>query len=104
MRFERKGNDVPLFKGMLPIGKWKGLGFVNFIQSGTFPCAEIQARWLIRVFKGLISLPSEAQQRVELEETRRTLAAQFIDRQQLRVQYGIYSSYYEVKSIERASE
>ena len=35
----QEGNDVPLFKGCLPISAYKGLGFVNFVQSATFPCA-----------------------------------------------------------------
>jgi len=95
MRFEREGNDVPLYKGCLPISQYKGLGFVNFVQSLTFPCAEIQCRWLTRVFKGLIAVPSLEEQYKEMEETRNTLTAQFIDRQQLRVQNGIDARYYD---------
>ena len=51
MRFERQGNDVALFKGCLPISQYKGLGFINFVQSITFPCAELQSRYLLGVFK-----------------------------------------------------
>ena len=62
MRFERQGNDVPLFKGCLPISQYRGLGFVNFVQSGTFPCAEIQCRYLLGVFKGAIDVPVPEEQ------------------------------------------
>ena len=77
---------MALFKGCLPISPYRGLGFVNFIQSATFACAELQSRYLTRVFLGLIDTPPLEEQRREMEDTRNTLAARFIDRSQLRVQ------------------
>jgi dimethylaniline monooxygenase (N-oxide forming) len=94
LRFEREGNDVPLFKGCLPTSKYRGLGFINFIQSGTFPCAELQARYLLGVFKGTVAVPSLEEQQKEMEETRNALSAIFIDRQQLRIQHGVDLRYY----------
>ena len=93
MRFEREGDDVPLYRGCRPVSKYHGLGFVNFVQSLTFPCAELQSRWLTRMFKGLIPLPSLEEQERETEETRNTLTALFVDRSQLRVQHGTEGRY-----------
>jgi hypothetical protein len=40
MRFERQGNDVELWKGVVPLSEYHGLSFINFIQSLTFMCGE----------------------------------------------------------------
>ena len=41
------------YKGCLPVtSEYRGLGFVNFVQSATFPCADLQSRYLLRVFNG----------------------------------------------------
>lgn len=47
------------------------------------------------MFKGLIATPSLDDQFKDMEDTRNTLAARFIDRQQLRVQHGIDGRYYQ---------
>ena len=117
MRWERDGNDVPLFKGWcvvlfdwptpvgaslaypemvaisLPISQYKGLGFVNFIQGFTFPCGELQSRYLLKVFKGEVATPSLEEQFVDMEENRNAVCAQFIDRSQLRVLNGNFMQY-----------
>ena len=49
----------------------------------------MQCRWLTRVFRGAIAVPPLDEQRAEMRDTRNTLTAMFIDRQQLRVQNGI---------------
>ena len=46
----------------LPISQYKGLGFVNFIQGFTFPCGELQSRYLLKVFKGEVVTPSLEEQ------------------------------------------
>ena len=94
MRYERQGNDVPLYKGCLPISEYKGLGFVNFIQTATFMAAELQSRYMTRVFKGLIAVPSLEEQDEEMRAVRNALAAQYIDKQQLKVQHGVSAMYY----------
>eukprot|EP01065_Artemidia_motanka_P053441 TRINITY_DN9910_c0_g2_i1.p1 TRINITY_DN9910_c0_g2~~TRINITY_DN9910_c0_g2_i1.p1 ORF type:complete len:757 (+),score=124.91 TRINITY_DN9910_c0_g2_i1:206-2272(+) len=95
LRFDRPGNDVPLFKGCLAISEYTGLGMINFVQSNTFMCAEMQGRVYTRVLKGLVKLPSLSEQRQEMESIRNSLAAQYLDRQQLRVQHGVSAMYYD---------
>jgi len=95
MRFEREGNDVPLYKFVFPIGEYNTIGFINFVQSITFQCAELQSRLFLSVFLDQITLPSDADQRKDWEETRQTLCARYLDRQQLRVQAGIGFKYYD---------
>ena len=74
------------------------------MQSGTFMCAELQCRYMTRVFKGLIDVPSLDEQYEDMERTRNTLAARFIDRQQLRVQHGIDGRYYQDLAYEIGCE
>jgi hypothetical protein len=95
LRWEREGNDVPLWKGCVAVTPYQGLGFVNFVQSLTFLCAELQSRLITRVFKGLIPLPTPEQQMKEVTDVRATLSAQYIDRSQLRVQHGANLKYYD---------
>lgn len=95
MRFEREGNDVPLYKSCLPISQHKGLGFVNFIQGFTFPCGELQSRYLLKVFCGDCKLPSLEAQHEDMEDNRNAVNAQFIDRSQLRVLNGNFLQYYQ---------
>lgn len=95
MRYEREGNDVPLYKGCLPLSQHTRLGFINFVQAVTFMLADLHSRYLTRVFKGLIRLPPLPAQRAEVEAIRATLCAQYIDRQQLRVQHGVQPKFYE---------
>ena len=79
----------------LPISQYKGLGFVNFIQGFTFPCGELQSRYLLKVFKGEVATPSLEEQFVDMEENRNAVCAQFIDRSQLRVLNGNFMQYYQ---------
>lgn len=101
MRYERKGNDVMLFKYIFPVPsveyEGKGihtLGFINYVQSATFMCAEVQARLFMAAFEGKYKLPSTTEQLAELKAVRTTLCAQYLDRQQLRVQAGLNPRYY----------
>ena len=95
MRFEREGNDVPLYKSCLPISQYQGLGFVNFIQGFTFPCGELQSRYLLKVFAAECKLPSPEAQYDDMEANRNAVNAQFIDRSQLRVLNGNFLQYYQ---------
>lgn len=97
MRFERKGNDVPLYKYMFPIhqNQYSSLCFINFIQSATFLCSDLQTRLFVRVLKNEIHLPPVEQQEAELFAVRKTLCAQYLDRQQLRIQAGLNLKYYD---------
>ena len=52
----------------LPISQYKGLGFVNFIQGFTFPCGELQSRYLLKVFKDEVVTPSLEEQFVQQRE------------------------------------
>jgi len=97
MRYERQGNDVPLYKYIFPIHEndYSSLGFINFLQSATFMCAELQTRYYAQVLKGTRRLPSFEEQQKELLAVRQTLCAQYMDRQQLRVQAGLSMKYYD---------
>jgi hypothetical protein len=97
MRYEREGNDVPLYKYIFPIhqNNYSSLGFVNFVQSATFMCAELQCRYFLQVLKGERALPSVEVQEKEMRDIRNTLCAQYMDRQQLRVQAGLSIKYYD---------
>ena len=68
---------------------YSGLCLINFVQSATFMCAELQARLFTRVLTGAVVPPPLEEQREEVEAVRMTLAARYIDRQQLRSQHGI---------------
>ena len=57
-------------------------------------CAELQCRYITRVFRGEIETPPLEEQHDEMLKSRNTLAAQYIDRQQLRVQHGLDFRYY----------
>ena len=113
MRFGRPGNDNPCCeysndrlrprplpglrprpllrtgKGCIPVSPYTGLCLINFVQSATFMCAELQARLFTRVLTGAVVPPPLEEQREEVEAVRMTLAARYIDRQQLRSQHGI---------------
>lgn len=65
------------------------------MQSATFLLADLHTRYLTRVFKGLITVPPLSLQRAEVEAVRATLCAQYIDRQQLRVQHGVNPKFYD---------
>ena len=95
MRFERKGNDVPLWKGTIPVTKYHGLSFINFVQSATFQCAEIQGRLAAAVLLYQVKLPSLEVQNKEVNDVRNSLMARYIDRSQLRVQHGIVQGFYD---------
>ena len=76
-------------KGCIPVSPYSGLCLINFVQSATFMCAELQARLFTRVLTGAVVPPPLEDQREEVEAVRMTLAARYIDRQQLRSQHGI---------------
>jgi len=76
-------------KGCIPVSPYTGLCLINFVQSATFMCAELQARLFTRVLTGAVVPPPLEEQREEVEAVRMTLAARYIDRQQLRSQHGI---------------
>ncbi|MCR9066906.1 MAG: hypothetical protein NXI00_23245, partial [Cytophagales bacterium] len=96
-RYDRVGNDVPLYKYIFPMheNQYSSLGFINFLQSATFMCAELQTRYFAQVLKGERVLPPIETQREELLAVRNTLCAQYMDRQQLRVQAGLTMKYYD---------
>jgi dimethylaniline monooxygenase (N-oxide forming) len=95
LRWERNGNDVPLYQGVFPIHpSGRRVAFVNFIQSITFLAADLQVRLACRVFKGEVALPPLEVQAREMRRVRDTMCAQHMDRQQLRVQQGGTYPYY----------
>ena len=70
-----EGNEVSLYKQVFPPHHPKStLAVVGLIQSSGafFPAAELQARWVTRVFKGLAKLPSREGmlQNIALEKKR----------------------------------
>ena len=87
----------------LPISQYKGLGFVNFIQGFTFPCGELQSRYLLKVFSGQVSTPPHEEQTQDMEDNRNAVTAQFIDRSQLRVLNGNFLQYYQDLAYEIGS-
>eukprot|EP01125_Pyxidicula_operculata_P012607 TRINITY_DN4144_c0_g3_i1.p1 TRINITY_DN4144_c0_g3~~TRINITY_DN4144_c0_g3_i1.p1 ORF type:complete len:683 (+),score=143.53 TRINITY_DN4144_c0_g3_i1:46-2094(+) len=95
LRFDRPGNDVLMYKSMLPITEYNGLAFINFVQSATFMCAELQSRLYCLSLLGKVKLPSLEEQKKEALAVRNTLCAQYMDRQQLRVQAGISVAFYD---------
>ncbi len=94
MGFARAGNDVPLYKGCLALPRagsrfaGRPLLFCNFVQTATFMAAELQSRWYARVLSGAARLPPLEHQLGDMLQTRNALAAQYIDREQLRTQHG----------------
>ncbi|KAK2835804.1 hypothetical protein Q5P01_016288 [Channa striata] len=70
------------------------LAFVGFIHAlgAINPLAEIQARWATRVFKGLITLPSEETMKKDIEKDTKTMHKRFActDRSPLQVDYIFY--------------
>lgn len=95
LRWQRKGNDVPLWLGMFPISEHGNrIAFINFIQSITFLAADLQPRLATQVFQGKVTPPDLKEQEEYMLKLRNTMCAQHLDRQQLRVQYGAYYNYY----------
>ena len=65
-------------------------------QTITFLCADLQSRLFLKVLKGEINFEkSFTEQKKEVRRIHHTLAAQFIDRSQLRSQGGVKFEYYE---------
>jgi dimethylaniline monooxygenase (N-oxide forming) / hypotaurine monooxygenase len=97
LRFERAGNDVLLYKHIWTTAKRRhqSLGYINFLQSASFLCAEVQCRVYCAALLGDIALPPLAEQRAEVEAIRTTLCAQYLDRSQLRSQQGMFIKYYD---------
>jgi dimethylaniline monooxygenase (N-oxide forming) len=64
---EISGNRPLLYKHVFPPGQ-VGLALVGYFQAhGSIPpLAEMQARWVARVFAGRLALPPEAEQRAEM--------------------------------------
>ena len=87
--------NLHLYKVCLPISEYNNIGFINFCQSVVFVAADLHSRFAVGTMTGRIKLPTLEEQRQEMEATRNTLCAQFIDRQQLRVQAGSNIKYYE---------
>ena len=95
LRWQRRGNDVPLYQGVFPIHPaGKRVAFINMIQSITFLAADLQTRLATGVFSGNIALPPLTAQEHNMRRTRDTMCAQHMDRQQLRVQHGGTYPYY----------
>ena len=96
LRWQRRGNDVPLYQGIFPISEHGNrIAFINFIQSITFLAADLQSRLACAVFKGgRVQLPPLDEQRRYMQRLRDTMCTQHMDRQQLRVQYGGLYNYY----------
>lgn len=100
MRFGREGTDVPLYKGFLAIPQtaddpYTPIAFINFIQTATFMGAEVQSHYYGRILQGEIKLPSPEVMTQDMIDTRMALAAQYIDREQLKTQHGIGTLYYD---------
>ncbi|XP_075944657.1 flavin-containing monooxygenase 5-like isoform X2 [Anarhichas minor] len=67
----KRGDKLRLYKHVFPPALTKPtLAVVGFIQSfgAINPLAEMQARWVTRVFKGLTTLPSEETMMKEIEK------------------------------------
>jgi len=100
MMFNRKGNDLPLYKGFLSLpreGKnFSGppIAFLNFVQTATFLAAELQSRYYVRVLSKQLKLPPPVAQKQQIVRTTKALAAQYLNREQLRNQHGIYLPLY----------
>lgn len=97
LSFDRKGNDVLLYKYTFPISREFGdsIAFVNLLQSVTFLAADLQCRAFFEVFFGRKRLPDPRERLEEVLAVRKTMAAQYIDRHQLRVQAGAQYAWYE---------
>lgn len=82
---------------MFPVHKnrYSSLCFINFLQSATFLCSDLQTRLFCKVLNNQIQLPSINDQKNELLAIRKTLCAQYLDRQQLRIQAGLNIKYYD---------
>uniref|UniRef100_A0ACB8F3C9 Dimethylaniline monooxygenase n=2 Tax=Sphaerodactylus townsendi TaxID=933632 RepID=A0ACB8F3C9_9SAUR len=66
-----RDNTVTLYKSILPPRLEKPtMGVIGLVQSlgATIPTADLQSRWFIRVFKGLLKLPSESSMMDDIDE------------------------------------
>lgn len=61
---EEKSNRMKLYKHVFPV-TCRNLAFVGFVQpnGSILPVAEMQCRWVTRVFKGVAELPSMKEMR-----------------------------------------
>lgn len=96
LEFSRHDNDVFLYKYMFPMKKeHESLSVLCFLQSLSFLTAELQARLFVQVLLGQVSLPSQAEKEAEQTDVELAMRAQYIDRQQLKVQAGMHYGYYD---------
>lgn len=96
LHFTRGDNDVFLYKYMFPMKKeHESLSVLCFLQSLSFLTAELQSRLFVEVLLGRVKLGSEQEKIKEQTDVDVAMRAQFMDRQQLRIQAGMYFSYYE---------
>lgn len=87
--FSRHNNDVFLYKYMFPMKKeHESLGVLCFLQSLSFITAELQSRLFTQVLLEKVALPSQAEKETEQTDIEMAMRAQYIDRQQLKVQAG----------------
>lgn len=92
---EVKNNHVPLYKYVFPPQlEQPTLAFIGYIQplGAIMPIAELQARWITRVFKGLVKLPSESTMMAEILEKKEAMAKRYVcsSRHTIQVDYISY--------------
>jgi len=96
LRVDRSDNKVPLYLGMfVPQKRFQSLCFINFVQSASFLCADLQTRLFFQLAKGAAKLPNGDEQRKIIIATDKTLGDQYLDRPRHRVQHGLNVNYYE---------
>ncbi|EDV22235.1 uncharacterized protein TRIADDRAFT_50681 [Trichoplax adhaerens] len=77
-----KDNQCDLYKYAFPPHlKHPTLAMVGFVQpvGAIMPIAEMQARWITRVFNKKCHLPSEAGMMIDIEKKRNNMAAVYVD-------------------------
>eukprot|EP00004_Rigifila_ramosa_P011077 TRINITY_DN2336_c0_g1_i1.p1 TRINITY_DN2336_c0_g1~~TRINITY_DN2336_c0_g1_i1.p1 ORF type:complete len:544 (+),score=78.36 TRINITY_DN2336_c0_g1_i1:48-1634(+) len=91
MRYERSGNEVPLYMYMFPmnLGNCHSFAFINFVQSATFLCSELQSRYFMRVLNGQSILPEPKQMEAEQRARAESLSKQYYESDRHRIQAGI---------------
>ena len=99
LRSERESNAVPLYLGMfVPRRELRSLAFINYVQSASFLCADLQTRLFFDMLgnpDSAFQLPSDKRMRAEINATSRTLAERWGTSSRHLIQHGISSLYYD---------
>jgi dimethylaniline monooxygenase (N-oxide forming) len=100
---EVKDNKVNLYKLVFPpdLEPLGSLAVIGCFQplGGLIPCAELQARWAIRVFKGECELPSSAEMWKDIEFKRQELAKRYVDSTRHTIQVDIATYQMELSEL-----